>query len=827
MQQQKQVQFTGDDPIALFIQALQDSYADTCTTIQTPDWWYLQPKNHPLPISQGWKLHLSTIPLQAVSLLETVAPLLIESQIQWKVLRSLDHLIRFSSPPASLAQLGKFITIYPENDELAVELAALLHEKTQQFSGPVIPSDFRYEPHSLVYYRYGGFKARYFYNPRTSLRTHCILAPNGTKIPDERTTSPTPPTWAHNPFPALESLPQATNGLFERHLKLRGIFSQSIKGGVYVVSDGSETFILKEARFGTCPDKLGRTMHDRLTNERLTCSRRYAPLHIAPQPIELFDADKNRYLLMEHLPGWTLSKYIQQNNSMGEDDIAFTKRLCKSLIDLVKHYHQAGIVIRDLTPNNILVTSTGCRLIDLELASQVPAQQRPFTGYTYGYIPFEAELAARDAYAYDRYALGAVLSFLVTGVTPYLSKEQDILPRMKELLSSANFLKSPAFNEQAATALHLLHTCEFPIHVSAQVLSSAVASNISLPDTLTHSQHKKDENTPQLPFSCEEIVQQAASIATYLYEQADWQQSERLWSFTSERNMLFHPASFYGGATGIANYMCEVAHVTKDTTYYHYAQAIMDWVLKQHPFVAKETPVGLYFGYAGVPWQLARLARALDNPAYLERATSIATQLASSPLDRLDLCHGAIGIGLMQLELFQHTGDTTYLTAAQSLGTYLMEQALIDEQGGVCWSEEQRNMWGLAHGSSGIAYFLLALYNQRRDPILKSLIDRANIALLHAAVPTAHAQALSWRKDPTDNGAPWTHWCHGASGVGTYLLAASQILHEPPIKDAALKAAHAIRLSTGLTSLCQCHGLSGDGEYLLQASRTFNAPETH
>lgn len=843
MKQQKSIQLKSDDLIVHFMSHVQDTYADKYTIFPTDDWWYLYATGHALNATQGWKLHLSINPTQAVPLLEVVTPLLMERQIQWKVLLTLEHLARFSSPPSVLPQLGKFITIYPESDEIAVELAALLHEKTCHFSGPVIPSDFRYALESQVYYRYGSFKERYFYSSRTSLRTPCILTPDGTKIPDERTTSPHHPEWTSNPFPTFERKPSNMKGLFGRGFKVRGILSQSIKGGVYVVADDSETFILKEARFGTCPDMLERDMRDRLSNEFHILSR-IAHLKIAPQPIDIFDADNNRYLLMEHLPGQTLYKYLEQNNYLGEDDTAFSRHLCESLIELVKQCHTAGVVLRDLSPNNVLITSAGCRLIDLELASLVPTSERPFTGYTRGYVPQGAELDSRDAYTYDIYALGAIFCFILTGVTPYLNKYTDILPRMVDLLDNSTFLKNPCFSDLAATSLYLLTTRELEPKDSDSPKGKTPEMGILPKEALTKASptwnsydedqvpagiisHKQDFSNPEfaLPLAREEIVQQATAIAEYLYEQADWEQKEQLWPFISPRGTLFHPASFYGGASGIATYMCEVAHVTGNPTYYHYARHIMDWVLERYPFVPDETPLGLYFGYAGVPWMLSRLAQGLEESSYLEQADTIAQQLALVSPSRLDLTHGAAGIGLMHLQLFRQTGKRVFLEHAQHLADTFLEQANFDAQEGVSWQEEQLSMWGLAHGTAGIAYFLLALYSQTHDEALKKMVMRANTTLLQASVHTAHGQGLSWRKDTTDKAVPWTHWCHGASGVGTYLLAAAQVLQDAELEAVALKAAQAIRLSTGMASFCQCHGLSGDGEYLLQVSRAFQASE--
>lgn len=55
----------------------------------------------------------------------------------------------------------------------------------------------------------------------------------------------------------------------------------------------------------------------------------------------------------------------------------------------------------------------------------------------------------------------------------------------------------------------------------------------------------------------------------------------------------------------------------------------------------------------------------------MQQAASIASQLANTPIDWLDLCHGTVGISLMLLELLRHTGDSAYPASTQSLATSL------------------------------------------------------------------------------------------------------------------------------------------------------------
>jgi len=824
MDQEMRVQIEGEDPIVRFVSNLRDTYSHAYLISPTPDWWHFAPKDHILNKSQGWKLHLSAIPTYAVSLLEAVAPVLIEQNVHWKVLLTLDRIRRASSPPSALSQLGKFITVYPETDEIAVNLAELLSEKTCRFSGPIIPSDFRYRGDSQVYYRYGGFEKQYFYDPRTSLRTFYILTPDGKKVLDERTTSPRCPEWANNPFPQLDQKTrQPLKGLFGRGFKVRGVLAQTIKGGVYVVSDASNTFILKEARFGTCPDEYERDTRDRLTNE-FNILKKISHLQIAPRPIELFDADNNRYLLMEHLPGQTLRQYIKQGNFLGDSDLQHIRLICASLIDMVRQCHMEGLVLHDLTPNNVLVTTRGCRLIDLELAHLLSSDVHPFSCYTPGYISLGSEHSTRDAFSYDIYALGAVLFFILTGADPYLNETEDILPRIHEPLDSSTFLRDNSLKDFVATAIHFLTSRTLS---KQEEHPSICSSSLSVP-LVTPQLPVASESDPEptLPFSHAQLMQNAIAIAEHLYNQVNWQHADAGWLWSvSQRAKLFYPGSFYGGATGIAYYLCEIAQVTGDPKYYLYASQIMDWVLTHHPLVSGETPLGLHFGCAGVPWILIMIAQGLEDKGYLDRAIDIANHIAQIPPSRLDHSHGAAGIGLMHLELFRHTGDCRQLAHAIHLGELLLEHRDFDAQGNATWREGERTMWGFAHGAAGIAYYLLALYSQTKDSSLKEVIDKTNKVLIQAATPTAHNQGLSWLKDTADKGPAWTHWCNGASGVGIYFLATARYLCDAELESVALKAAHAIRLSHGMTTFCQCHGLAGDGEYLLQAGRTLDHPE--
>jgi len=796
-----------EDPIIIYVHKLRDMHSVSYEIVETLDWWYFIPKEKGNDKKQGWKLHLSVIPAEAFSLLDSVASFLIEEKVYWKVCLTHEQLIRLSSAPSPLSQAGKFITIYPENEERAKYLAYLLHEKTKQFHGPAIPSDLRYKEDSQVYYRYGGFSGKqFFYDEETSLRTPYLLSPDGKKLPDARSTKRRYPDWVKNPFPQEEvQRVDRSKGLFGRNLKVRGIIRQSVKGGIYVVSNETETFILKEGRYGTNPDLLGRDMKDRLQNE-YNILRKLEHLKIAPQPIEFFEEQGNAYLLMEHLAGQALQKYIEEQNFKGEYDLERIKLICDSLLNLVKQCHSEGLILRDFTPNNIMVARNSCKLIDLEQACFKDSIEAPFMGFTRGYVPTGDEMSPRKDFSYDYYALGAILFFVLTGVHPYLGDSESILFRLPEFLDTKTFLKQDIFPDLVEKASKLL---------------THKTLDIKQKDTL-ECQISKHEFCP-ISFK-EELRENAINIAEYLYKEAHWNDPDYLWP-VGPYGSLFHPVSFYGGSTGIAHYFCEIAQLTGSKKYYDYAAKVMDWVLSMHPFQEEDDPPGLYFGYAGVLWTLANIAEGLEADHYLDIAIDISHRVAKLSPARLDLTHGAAGIGLMHLELHNHTRDPEQLQFAKRLAQFLVDRMELDADGRAVWGEKKRKMWGFAHGSAGIAYYLLSLYKKTKEDNLLKVIERVNSSLIQAAIPTAYGKGISWPMDTTASSSVWCHWCHGASGVGIYLLAAAQYFESSDLKQMTLKAANTIRFGNAFTSLGQCHGLAGDGEYLLQVSRELEIPE--
>jgi hypothetical protein len=111
---------------------------DTPWTYLTPDGWAAR--------AQGWKLHVSATPLSAPVVLARAAEVLGSHRCSFKFASTLDELRRLLSRQTHRGSVGKFITVYPPDDQAAVAIAEDLHTATYGLPGPPVLSDRVYRP---------------------------------------------------------------------------------------------------------------------------------------------------------------------------------------------------------------------------------------------------------------------------------------------------------------------------------------------------------------------------------------------------------------------------------------------------------------------------------------------------------------------------------------------------------------------------------------------------------------------------------------------------------------------------------------------------------
>jgi serine/threonine protein kinase len=136
--------------------------------------------------------------------------------------------------------------------------------------------------------------------------------------------------------------------------------------------------------------------------------------------LESFQENNTAYMVMEYLDGKPLSTVMQERGGLlGEGEaIAYVERVG----DALEIVHRAGLLHRDIKPDNIMVCHNGrVELIDFGTARDMASSntQGHTVVVTHGYAPLEqyAKHAQRGVTT-DIYALAATLYHLLTGQMP-------------------------------------------------------------------------------------------------------------------------------------------------------------------------------------------------------------------------------------------------------------------------------------------------------------------------------------------------------------------------------------------------------------------------
>lgn len=165
---------------------------------------------------------------------------------------------------------------------------------------------------------------------------------------------------------------------------------------------------------------------------------------------KVFDAGSTKngrpYFVMELVKGVPITQFCDQNSSSTRERIELFIRVCHAL----QHAHQKGIIHRDIKPSNIMVTlHDGVpvpKVIDFGIAKATQQELTEKTIYTQysqfigtpAYMsPEQAEYSGLDIDTRsDIYSLGVLLYELLTGVTPFDSKElmRSGLDQMRKII---------------------------------------------------------------------------------------------------------------------------------------------------------------------------------------------------------------------------------------------------------------------------------------------------------------------------------------------------------------------------------------------------------
>lgn len=142
-----------------------------------------------------------------------------------------------------------------------------------------------------------------------------------------------------------------------------------------------------------------------------------------PNIVQVFDAGEDGgrpYIVMECVEGETLADVLARRGRLPwREAVQLASQACAGL----QHAHDAGLVHRDVKPQNLLLRQDGTlKLVDFGIARAAEATRLTQAGTVLGtaaYLSPEQAAGEEVTAAADVYALGAVLYELLTGRTPY------------------------------------------------------------------------------------------------------------------------------------------------------------------------------------------------------------------------------------------------------------------------------------------------------------------------------------------------------------------------------------------------------------------------
>jgi type 2 lantibiotic biosynthesis protein LanM len=286
----------------------------------------------------------------------------------------------------------------------------------------------------------------------------------------------------------------------------------------------------------------------------------------------------------------------------------------------------------------------------------------------------------------------------------------------------------------------------------------------------------------------------------------------------------------YGGTCGVAVFLAAAERFAPGSGYGELALAAvrpLQSMLDRRPDRLAETMgIGGASGLGSVAYSLLCVSRLLDEPDLLEEARRIALLISEERIASdqvLDVIGGAAGTILGLTALYEAVPDREILERAIACGEHLLETRTENETGHRAWvTDEGLRTTGYSHGTAGIVYALLRLYEHTRDARLLETAKEA-IADEDTQYSPENRNWVDFAR-PGEPGHRW-QWCRGAPGIGLARLGGLNVLDTGQVRE-DIELALQTTLEFGVQGVDHpCCGNMGRAEVLLASGRRLSRPE--
>lgn len=625
---------------------------------------------------QGWKIHVSTNTADAQRVLDMTAAVCVQYEVDFKYLRSRALLSALNSKYAHRGSAGKFITVYPRDEEILKSLLVELSSTLKGIEGPYILSDLRWDETSPVFLRYGAFSSLH----GVASDGESFLAiedPDGGLVPDKRGAAFEVPAWVEVPSFISERVAE-----FARltHIDLPYKIDKSLHfsngGGVYLATEESsgQRVVLKEARPLAGLDAANADAVTRLQRERDVMIALEGTGRV-PRFLGYHVFWEHHFLVQEYIEGETFGSaalarqpHFWPDASEGDlrEYVSWCTETINKIENAVSDVHAAGFVLGDVHPHNVIVRPDGSIvLIDLEAAHSIGDSRTGLMGAAGFGAPGNVTGFDVDAHGLEALKIGQFI--------PLMSLSQLDQGKVTQLADWAE------------------ESYPLPEGYSRRAASRMVALRGGVPSKPAEVNGLRSALWPDGKQGLLTAIEASA---------------------TTDRNDRLFPNSPVGSAGSGVNLLNGSAGVL----YSLHAAGLsiheewIEWLIKSTRKQMATLPAGLFNGLHGIATVLDLLGQKDQALRLFERAVE------RDGLTSLSLLSGLPGAGLSALGFYKRNKDTSYKDVAASTADRII--MILEDDG------KQSQKLGYADGARGAALFLLRLYEVVGDPRYLDLAGR-------------------------------------------------------------------------------------------------------
>ena len=750
-------------------------------------------------ISQGWKIHISAVVVEAADMIESSLNLFLSKEFSFKIPTSQEHIIDLNSGVYGMSQVGKIITLYPNftNDQQLIALVSTLREMWPTGNGPFVPSDLQVIPPSPIYMRYGSYNHNHIAISSKGFIVSEINNENGELIEDVRSSNSLPDfmtSLLQHSFQGQRRISTHGNEVIRidevNYLPVSTIH-RSAKGRVLLCTSSKlGIYIIKEARRGTFCDLDGRDSQDRLRNEWeiISC----LPDGIGPSPVA-FEHGQDMSVAVYHDADGVPLTSLPADRALA---------LLPKVAEALDRLHNENVVHRDLKPTNILVSQERVILIDFEISIDLNRRLQPFRGGTTGYIAPEGNIDKHS----DIYALGMCMAYFVLGIDPgFIDSRGRLIALMHEVASEVCC--------DIFSTLTALNPNERPKSSEVMRIFDTFRSTLDF--------HRPQNSSTKCQQKAERLWCLRAATDSGFYTREYLQQTRQgiTWSNTHHCRDYLAPG-FNIGASGIVFGLATLEEcMARRFCTIETMENCISWLTTNG---YKYHTAGLFTGTSGLALALSVASKRynLDLPSgYVEDLLEKGVSYTS----HFDFFNGLSGYIYACCLISTLNEEDWPLALAEEAAVHVLNNVREYHQL-LVWPETQgsndsnhKYLLGAAHGTAGIALCLLTLAkltgNHRCLALGNEVFER-----LHSYF-TIHGNYKSVTRDNgASNSFASRQWCHGCMG---YLWCAINGLEFNTLCQEILQwGLEEVCQSTSLGNATYCHGLAGELEFwrLLQGS---------